>query len=117
MRKIIITLLLVTGLIVAGKATTSAISPIVTVKPTCNNLTVYLSYYQQPRTVRVNNRVIVTIDGISSSQDFGARYTGVYSWDPTVPHNYTVTVDANRIMGYPTLYDSVTSGTFLPCSA
>jgi len=95
----------------------AVIQPTLSVVPSCEGLTVKAMYFQQPRTVRVNNQITVTVDGVSQVRDFGATlYPAiVVPWNPGTEHSYTVIVDANRVMGLPAAYDKLVEGVQPAC--
>ena len=83
-----------------------------TVTPSCSGLAVTLVAYEGTST---NNRVTTTIDNVATVADFGGSYSHTFNWSQTVPHTWSVVIDANRSTGNPTAYDKSFSGTWQAC--
>lgn len=119
-RKLTAFLVAVFALVLAVPTPASAaIEPTLTVTPSCEGLTVQASYFQQPRTVRTNNRITVIVDGVSQTRDFGTILSPaiVVPWSFSEGHTYTVIVDANRYMGLPLTYDKLVTGAQSSCAS
>jgi LPXTG-motif cell wall-anchored protein len=91
---------------------TPALAHTPSVTPSCSGLAVSLAAYDGPST---NNRVTTTIDGVATVVDFGASYSATFNWSQTVPHTWSVVIDANRSTGNATQFDVSFSGTWQAC--
>ena len=84
------------------------------VSDSCTGLNVQMSAYEGGSN---NNRVTVTIDGGVQVFDFGGSFTRSFTWTPTASHVWTVAIDANRIVGNPTEFDTSFNGSEAPCQS
>lgn len=83
-----------------------------TISDSCNGLSINLANYEAPSP---NNRVTITIDGVSTTHDFGGSFTKNLSWSPAADHSWTVVIDANRNTGDPTGFDVTRTGARKAC--
>ena len=69
-----------------------ALAHTASVSPSCNSLTVNLTYYNG----RYDNSLVVTIDGVvvENLSDFGTGHSEVYPWSSSANHTYSVVVTA-----------------------
>jgi LPXTG-motif cell wall-anchored protein len=93
---------------------TPALAHTPSVAPSCSGLAVSFVSYEGPST---NNRVTTTIDNVATVADFGGSYSHTFNWSQTVPHTWSVVIDANRSTGNPTAYDASFSGAWQACQA
>jgi LPXTG-motif cell wall-anchored protein len=105
-----LTIIAVIGGVLAFSTPALAHTP--SVAPSCSGLAVSFVSYDGPST---NNRVTVTIDNVATVADFGVSYSHTFNWSQTVPHTWSVVIDANRSTGNPTAYDKSFSGTWHAC--
>jgi LPXTG-motif cell wall-anchored protein len=91
---------------------TPALAHTPSVAPSCSGLAVSLVSYEGSSP---NNRVTTTIDSVATVTDFGGSYSHTFSWSQTVPHTWSVVIDANRSTGNATQYDRSFSGTWQAC--
>lgn len=104
---------------IVGVGTASAHYPLVT--PSCGNLRVEVAWYTYNTDLAPAgsspNTVTVTIDGVTTVEHFdNDYYTFNYPLDGTVPHTWSVVIDAiepNPAEG--PSYDSSFSGSMVPC--
>ncbi|MGZ4725020.1 MAG: LPXTG cell wall anchor domain-containing protein [Ilumatobacteraceae bacterium] len=109
MRKSLITIGIVAGVLAFA---TPAFAHTPTVTPSCTGLSVTAFLYEGASN---NNRVTTTIDGVATVADFGGGYSHTFNWSQTVPHTWSVVIDADRFTGDPTAYDTTFSGTWQAC--
>ena len=109
MRKSLISIAVIVGVLAFA---TPALAHTPTVTPSCSWLAITLVAYEGTST---NNRVTTTIDGVGTVTDFGASYSHTFNWSQTVPHSWSVVIDANRSTGNATAYDTSFSGTWQAC--
>jgi LPXTG-motif cell wall-anchored protein len=86
-----------------------------TVNDTCVDLDVDLSNYETAPGAALNNRVTVTIDGAAQVFDFDSDFTQSFAWSQTANHTWTVVVDANRVVGNASEFDTSFQGTQTAC--
>ncbi|MEP7115750.1 MAG: hypothetical protein ABI862_20970 [Ilumatobacteraceae bacterium] len=109
MRKYLTTIAVIVGVLAVA---TPAVAHTPSVSPSCNGLALSFVSYEGSST---NNRVTTTIDNVAIAADFGASYSHTTNWSQTVPHTWSVVIDANRSTGEPTTYDVSFSGTWQAC--
>ncbi|MEP7046687.1 MAG: hypothetical protein ABI949_08415, partial [Ilumatobacteraceae bacterium] len=109
MRKYLTTIAVTVGVLAFA---TPAVAHTPSVTPSCSGLALSLVNYEGPDT---NNRVTTTIDNVATTADFGGSYSHTTNWSQTVPHTWSVVIDANRTTGEPTTYDVSFSGTWQAC--
>jgi hypothetical protein len=109
MRKSLTTIAVIVGVLAFA---TPALAHTPNVTPSCTGLSVSLAAYDGPST---NNRVTTTIDGVATVVDFGVSYSHAFNWSQTVPHTWSVVIDANRSTGNATQFDASFSGTWQAC--
>jgi LPXTG-motif cell wall-anchored protein len=103
--------LLTAGLGIGGFSDV-AIAHTRTVEPSCTGLSFTLEIYDGPAE---NNKVTVTIDGVSTTYFFEGFYKKI-DWSPTEVHTWSVVVDANLLSGDPDMWDWSASGTQQACT-
>ena len=103
-------LLTCAGLTLAAPLAASAHTPVVSA--TCSSVNVDLQFYSSSAEAPEPNTVTVVVDGASvETAPFGASYIGAISLgDETLPHSWTVTVDAVEDR-----FDRTFTGTSTPC--
>ncbi len=111
MKKSLTTIAVIVGVLAFA---TPALAHTPNVTPSCSGLAISLVSYEGTNT---NNRVTTTIDSVVTVADFGASYSHTFIWSQTVPHTWSVVIDANRSTGDPTAYDRSFSGTWQACQA
>lgn len=108
--------LLSAGLATVGVLATSGISEAHdrNVSATCYQLQVSFSQYTGPA---ANNVLTVTIDGVAQAPvTFAESYSNTYTWNPSLAHTYTVSVDANALSVPPdNTFDTTDSDVTQPC--
>ncbi len=109
MRKSLTTIAVIVGVLAFANP---ALAHTPNVTPSCSGLAVTLVAYEGTST---NNRVTTTIDNVATVADFGGSYSHTFNWSQTVPHTWSVVIDANRSTGNPTAYDKSFSGTWQAC--
>lgn len=109
--RILAALLLALALVVAAPIAASAHTP--NLSATCSTLSVNLQYYHATQYEPTPNIVIVSVDGVVVlDTHFGQSLTTSFPLgDATLPHTWSVTIDAVDAG-----YDSTTTGTTTPCA-
>ncbi len=102
----------VTGLGIAATAGTSAAHNPNAVA-SCTDLKVSFDTYEGPAN---NNKLTITINGVSTSTTFGETFSETIPWDGSIDHTWSVAVDANTVNGDATPYDWSTNGTEHACT-
>lgn len=81
----------------------------------CGGLHVRLSNYESTSGPAFNNSVTITIGGVANTYNFDGSFSRDDSWPKTEARSWSVVIDANKLNGNATQYDTSFQGSEAAC--